>query len=78
MMMGLMDRRVPRESRHSAAVGSQRNVKRVEPSVDGHSDMNFNMEFSKNKNEREKGARWSTQEGSAQHTLHKRLPTLTK
>lgn len=47
MMMGLMDRRVPRESRHSAAVGSRQNVKRVEPSVDGHSDMNFNMEKKK-------------------------------
>lgn len=56
MMMGLMDRHVPQGGRHSAAVGSRRNVKRMEPSVDGHSDMNFNMEFSKIKNER---AWWS-------------------
>lgn len=75
MMMGLMDRRVPRESRHSVAVGSRRNVKRVEPSVDGHSDMNFNMDFSENKNEREKRARQTMQGGSAQHTHHKSLPT---
>lgn len=44
-------------------------------SVDGHSDMNFNMEFSK-KHEREKRAPLEYAGGLVRRTHHKRLPTL--